>query len=137
MLKLGNKLRYNLQLTWIGKSFCFLLYIVQFMYLCNKPIFVSFFYICIHDFRRYLSPDGRFCSSRIEALKYMLKENIFKVNFRRHPVNKSINNIQIYNQTTTWIPLLWTLCVCQQTAFCSFVRLCCLDILNGIQLLNL
>merc|ERR1719282_1599710 len=27
--------------------------------------------------KRYLSPDGRFCSSRIDALKYMKKEEIF------------------------------------------------------------
>ena len=27
--------------------------------------------------KRYLSPDGRFCSSRIDALKYMRKEGIF------------------------------------------------------------
>ena len=27
--------------------------------------------------KRYLSPDGRFCSSRIDALKYMRKEQIF------------------------------------------------------------
>ena len=28
--------------------------------------------------KRYLSPDGRFCSSRIDALKYMMKEDIFR-----------------------------------------------------------
>merc|ERR1719350_1964365 len=27
--------------------------------------------------KRYLSPDGRFCSSRVDCLKYMRKENIF------------------------------------------------------------
>ena len=27
--------------------------------------------------KRYLSPDGRFCSSRLEALRYMAKERIF------------------------------------------------------------
>ena len=33
----------------------------------------------IVESKRYLSPDGRFCSSRVDALKYMAKENIFKV----------------------------------------------------------
>ena len=27
--------------------------------------------------KRYLSPDGRFCSSRLDALRYMGKEKIF------------------------------------------------------------
>ena len=33
----------------------------------------------IVESKRYLSPDGRFCSSRIDALKYMHRENIFRV----------------------------------------------------------
>jgi len=27
--------------------------------------------------KRYLSPDGRFCSSRLDALRYMVKERMF------------------------------------------------------------